>query len=293
MMTAPSRAHKAQGQSAAVPDRATTGRRRSGVPAYLRDAPARQLGLSPKAWTWVLVVAAAAVIEIAPRTGWVDPFSLVPLSAWVRTAISLLGDGEFWATALLPTLTAMGLAAALSIVSGVMLGWVLWRLPLVRRAVDPWMTTYYAIPTFALYPLLVAVLGVGMLPIVLLATLFAVVAVAVNTLAGFDAVPPTAERLSRSLLLTRRQHFRKVLFPSALPGIIVGVRLALSYSIISVLASEFILASRGLGRYIAVAYNNFAVDEMYAGVLLVLGIAVSANALVSMLIRRITWLEAS
>jgi NitT/TauT family transport system permease protein len=291
MMTAPSRARLASGQSIAEPDGATPDRGRSGVPAYLRDAPDRQLGLSPKAWSWVLVAAAAAVLEVAPRSGWVDPFSLVPLSAWVSTAISLLADGDFWGTALLPTLTAIGLAAVSSIVSGVMLGWGLWRLPFARRAVDPWMTTYYAIPTFALYPLLVAVLGVGMLPIVLLATLFAVVAVAVNTLAGFDAVPPTAERLSRSLLLTRRQHFRMVLFPSALPGIIVGVRLALSYSIISVLASEFILASRGLGRYIAVAYNNFAVAEMYAGVLLVLGIAVSANAAVSLLIRRITWLD--
>lgn len=291
-MTAPS-AHKVPGGALAERDTASPSRRRSSVPAYLRDAPTRALGLSARAWTWLIVAVAATVIEVAPRAGWVDPFSLVPLSASARTAVSLLADEAFWATALLPSLAAMGLAAALSIVSGVLLGWVLWRLPLVRRAVDPWMTTYYAIPTFALYPLLVAVLGVGMVPIVLLATLFAVVAVAVNTVAGFDAVPSTAQRLSRSLLLTRRQHFRKVLFPSALPGIIVGVRLALSYSIISVLASEFILASRGLGRFIAVAYNDFAVEQMYAGVLLVLAIAVSANTVVSLLIRRVKWLEAT
>jgi NitT/TauT family transport system permease protein len=292
-MTAPIPARTSPGESVAVVTATSQGRLPSGVPAYLREAPTRQLGLSARAWTWLIVAAFAVVIEVAPRAGWVDAFSLVPLSESLRKAVSLLGEADFWATALVPTLSAMVLAAALSIVLGVLLGWVLWRLTLVRRAVDPWLTTYYAIPTFALYPLLVAVLGVGMLPIVLLATLFAVVAVAVNTLAGFDAVPPTAEKLSRSLLLTRGQHFRMVQFPSALPGIIVGVRLALAYSIISVLASEFILASRGLGRYIAVAYNNFAVDAMYAGVLLVLAIAVSANALVSRLIRRIAWLEAS
>lgn len=292
-MTVPGRTEGLPGTSVdglVPPD---TGRSRSSVPAYLRDTPRSALGLSARTWTWLIVAAAAAVVEIAPRAGWVDPFNMVPLSMSVRKAVTLLSDSDFWATALLPSLSAMALAAMLSIVSGVILGWLLWRLPLLRRAVDPWLTTYYAIPTFALYPLLVAVLGVGMLPIVLLATLFAVVAVAVSTVAGFDAVPSTVERLSRSLLLTRRQHFLKVLFPSALPGIVVGVRLALSYSIISVLASEFILASRGLGRYIAVAYNAFAVAEMYAAVLIVLVIAISANALVSFSIRRVAWLEAS
>lgn len=270
----------------------TSKRRRSVVPSYLRDAPARQLGMRPRTWTWLIVAVAAIVVEAAPRAGWVDSFSLVPLSEMVRTAVSLLADGDFWTTGLLPTMLAIVLSAAISIASGILLGWILWRLPTVRRAFDPWLTTYYAIPTFALYPLLVAVLGVGLLPIVLLATLFAVVAVAVNTVAGFDAVPPTVERLSRSLRLNRREHFLKIQFPSALPGIVVGVRLAISYSIISVLAAEFILATSGLGRFIAVAYNSFAVDSMYAGVLIVIIIAVSANGLVSGVIRRIGWLEA-
>lgn len=238
----------------------------------------RRLGLGSKAWTSVVVLVAAALLEIGPRAGLVDPFSVVPLSTMLSQAVTLVGDGSFWSQTLLPSLVAITLSFAIATVVGVGFGLLLWRFRLVRHAVDPWLTAYYAIPTFALYPLLVALLGVGLIPIVLLGALFAVVAVITATLTGLDATPPSVLRLADSLRLSARQKALKVLLPAALPQIVVGVRLALSYSLIGVLASEFVLSTRGLGHFISLAYNDFAFPNMYAGILLVLVLAAVVNA---------------
>jgi NitT/TauT family transport system permease protein len=239
----------------------------------------RRAGLTARAWTFVLGIGVAAFLELAPRVGLVDPFSVVPLSEMAVELASLLQTGDFWSTTLAPSLSAIVLSFALAIVLGVTTGIALWEVPAARRIVEPWLTVYYAIPTFALYPLVVAVVGVGLGPIVLLGTMFAVVAVIASTLAGLDATPATVIRLADSLQLSAYQRATKILVPAARPHILTGSRLALSYALIGVLASEFVLSTSGLGHFISRAYNDFAFADMYAGVLLVLLIAGGVNAL--------------
>lgn len=248
----------------------------------------RRLGLPPAAWTAAGVIVIAALLEAAPRLGWVDTFSLVPLSEMATRAAELLTEPAFWEKDLLPSLVGIAASFVLAVVGGILSGLALWRFPMARRAVDPWLTTYYAIPTFALYPLLVVVLGVGTLPIVLLGTLFAIVAMISATMDGLDSTPRSVLRLAQVLELSGVQRAVKVLLPAALPQISVGVRLALSYSLIGVLASEFVLSTRGLGHFISDSYNDFAIADMYAGVLIVFVLALAVNVGLGSLIGRRT-----
>lgn len=246
----------------------------------------RRLGLGVRGWTSVGVVAIAALLELAPRAGLVDAFSLVPLSEMAGRALQLLVDPTFLTEDLLPSLAAIAASFSLAAVLGVLLGLVTWAVPAVRRALDPWLATYYAIPTFALYPLLVVVMGVGVAPIILLGTLFAIVAMISATTDGLDSIPRSTLRLMESLRMPRLQRVTKVLLPAALPQISVGLRLALSYSMIMVLASEFVLSTRGLGHFISNAYNDFAIADMYAGVLLVFALALVLNIAFARLLTR-------
>lgn len=225
-------------------------------------------------------------LELPPRVGLVDPFSLVPLSEMAFRAVTLLGDPRFLTEDLLPSLFAIGASFVLAVVIGILIGLLIWASPLVRKIVDPWLATYYAIPTFALYPLLVVLLGVGLLPIILLGTLFAVVAMISATVDGLDAIPRAVLRLTEVLRMGTVQRVFKVLLPAALPQINVGLRLALSYSLIMVLASEFVLSTSGLGHFISNAYNDFAITDMYAGVLLVFALALGLNALFAAALKR-------
>ncbi len=215
-----------------------------------------------------------------------DTFALVPLSAMVLRALALLIDPVFLETDLVPSLLSIGVSFVLAVGAGILMGVLIWAFPWMRKIFDPWLATYYAIPTFALYPLLVALMGIGVLPIVLLATLFAVVAMISATVDGLDAIPRSIIRLTAVLRLTRSQRMFKVLLPAALPQISVGLRLALSYSLIMVLASEFVLSTRGLGHFISNAYNDFAITDMYAGVLLVFALALGLNSAFAAALRR-------
>ena len=159
---------------------------------------------------------------------------------------------------------------------------------MLRRIVDPWLTVYYAIPTFALYPMLVVIAGVGLVPIVLLGTLLAIVAVVTSTMDGLDSTPRIALRLSDSLQLYPLERTMKILLPSAVEQINIGLRLALSFSIIGVLASEFILSTHGLGHFISNASEDFAMGDMYGGIVLVLVLAFGLNFAFSSLLRKRT-----
>lgn len=248
----------------------------------------RRLGLTPRGWITVGSLALMALLEFSPRLGWIDAFSMPPLSTMLVHAGELLVDGNFWAQDLLPSLIAMAWCFVLASSIGIVSGLLLWRFPMVRRVFDPWLTTYYAIPIFALYPILVVIAGVGMVPIVALGTSLAVVSVITATMDGLDATPRFALRLSASLQLSPVARTMKILLPAAVEQINVGLRLALSFSIIGVLASEFILSTSGLGHFISDAYDNFAIADMYGGILLVIALALALNLLFGALLNKRT-----
>jgi NitT/TauT family transport system permease protein len=235
---------------------------------------------------WGVVLAALAVLELVPRLGLVNPISLVPLSDMVATLWTLATDGTL-GPHMLTTLGAIVAAFAASVVTGVPLGVLLWRAERVRRIVQPYLTTYYAIPIFAFYPLFIAVLGLGAGPVVLIAWAWAVVAVVLNTVIGLNAVSPVYVKVGRSLALSRTRMFTRVYFPAATPYVFTGFKLAASYAVIGVVASEFIQAEQGLGWFVAFSYNSFAITNMYAGIVLILVFAVIVNSLLLRVEQRI------
>ncbi|WP_199434771.1 ABC transporter permease [Qaidamihabitans albus] len=237
--------------------------------------------------TRTLVIAAAlALLEIAPRAGMVDALTLVPLSDMVVTLGGGIGSGE-----MLPHLFSTGAmilgSFVLAGVSGVVIGYLLWRYTGLRRALDPYLTSYYALPVFAFYPVLVAIFGLNRTPVVLLAWAYASVAVITNAAIGFDSVHTVHLKTARVYQLSAWQTLRRVQLPAAAPHVFAGLKLAVTYSVIGVIASEFILATQGLGWLVSFNYNSFALAEMYASILLVMAVAVLVTSAVSLLERRL------
>jgi NitT/TauT family transport system permease protein len=141
------------------------------------------------------------------------------------------------------------------------------------------LASYYSVPTFVFYPLLVAMLGLNMTPLVVLGVLSAAPAMVIATLAGLDGVPPVLRRVARVQRLGPVQTLRLVVLPAALPALFGGIKLALSYALIGVIAGEFILSGSGLGYAISFAYQSFDNRTMYGLMLFVLLVAVGANGL--------------
>jgi ABC-type nitrate/sulfonate/bicarbonate transport system permease component len=193
-------------------------------------------------------------------------------------AWNLLVSGRYTQDILL-TLGSVGLAAVLGIVGGFGLGYALFRLPRLRRALDPLLASYYAIPTFIFYPLFIVLFGLNRLPLVAIGFIFAVVAMAINTLTGFERVPPVLRRTARALRLTEPATLVQITMPACAPYLLTGAKLVIAYSFIGVIAGEFVLSGDGVGHQIAFAYNNFDNPTMYGLMLLLIGFVSAFNML--------------
>jgi NitT/TauT family transport system permease protein len=216
-----------------------------------------------------VVAGAVLLLEAASRLGWIDPVSFIPPSRMAASAWTILATGTY-NTDIMLTLSAAGLAVLMAVVFGFLFGVLLFKLPRLRRVLDPLLLSYYAVPIFVLYPMLIVLFGLNRWPLVALGFLFAVVAMAVNTLNGLERVPAVLLRTARMLRMGRANEVRLITLPASLPFVFTGVKLAIVYAFIAVIGGEFVLSGAGFGYQIAYAYNNFDNPTMYGLMLLLL-----------------------
>ena len=201
---------------------------------------------------------------------------MIPPSAMARSLWKILASGKF-AHDIAATLANVAVAIAAAMLAGVLAGTTLQSLPWLRRIFDPLFATYYAIPMYAFYPLLIVVFGLGDWPQIAIGFLLAVAAVIINTLNGLDRVPPVLLKSARIYRLGALRTALRVRLPYAAPWLFTGFKLAVAYAFIGVIGAEFITSSRGIGYEISFAYNNFDNAVMYAMILFILALVIAMN----------------
>jgi NitT/TauT family transport system permease protein len=167
----------------------------------------------------------------------------------------------------------LGLAAAaiVGVPLGILMGWR----ARVGYALDPLMTVFYASPLVALAPLVVIFFGVGVSGKTIIVFTLAVFPFVFNVASGVRVVDRLLIDVVRSLGGRERDIYVKVLFPSVLPYIVAGARIAVGRALIGVLVGEFFAASEGIGYAISRFGDIFAIDRMFACILTVMVIAVA------------------
>jgi NitT/TauT family transport system permease protein len=218
----------------------------------------------------VVLIAAIAALELLCRFGWIDRMTMIPPTEMVDALWAMLRSGSA-SDDIQYTLDNMLAAIVLSVTIGFVAGTAIHAVPRLRSVLDPLLASYYAVPIFVFYPLLIVLFGITNLPLIIIGAMFGVVAMIVNTLTGLDRVPRAFAKSARLFRLGRIQELYLVSLPSAGPHFITGLKFSIVYSVIGVIAGEFILSSRGIGYRIAFAYNNFDTRAMYALMLLLIG----------------------
>ncbi len=224
-----------------------------------------------------IVVAVVGGYELLTQLRLLDSFTFVPLSQMVTRLGADLADAEFRQLHLYPTLVQVLAAFALSAVVGLFVGILLWRSDLLNHAIQPYLLLLYAIPSFALYPIFISIFGMGSLAVILAAALSGIPAMVMNTAVGFRQTRESLVKVGRALALSTRKMLMHIFFPAAWPYIFTGLRLAAVYSLIGVIATQFILSARGVGFNVSHHYNNFELDGMYASILLILAFSITVT----------------
>jgi NitT/TauT family transport system permease protein len=227
-----------------------------------------------------VVVGAILLLEGLCRVGVIDHLTMQPPSEMLRDLVRLLASGSMNA-AMLKTLTNVTISFVLSVVVGIAFAVAIHDRRAIRQGLEPLFATYYAIPVYAFYPLLIILFGLGDIPQIMIGFMLAVVAVIVNTLSGLDRVSRVLMKTARVYRLGPIATALKITLPSAAPYLLTGVKLAVAYAFIGVIGAEFIMSQTGLGYEISFAYNNFDDAIMYPLIVLIIVISTVVNMTLS------------
>ncbi len=235
----------------------------------------------------VAVVALLVLWETLPRTGIVDRTFLPPFSVVFQALLDLAANGQLATdiqASLTRSLSGFALAVAISVPLGLLIGWY----KPVSDVLNPLLQVFLNTAALALLPVFVLILGIGetsKIAIVLYACTWPIL---LNTISAVRNVDPTLLRLAKSMNLPPLRVFQKVILPASVPMIFTGVRLAGAVAIVVVVAAEMVGAKAGLGFLINSSQYNFAIPQMYAGIVTISVIGVVFNQLLVVLERRFT-----
>jgi NitT/TauT family transport system permease protein len=233
-----------------------------------------------------LVVGTLLVLELLCRLRIIDRITMIPPSEMLHALWQILQSGRY-NDDIVFTVTNTAAAIVLSIVGGFLAGAVLHAMPRLRRVAEPLLAAYYAVPIFVFYPLLVVAFGVGRASLIAMGALFGVVAMIVSTMLGLDRVPSVIAKTATTMKLDPWTSLVLIRLPAAGPHLVTGIKLAVAYSVIAIVAGEFILATAGIGKRIAFGYNDFDNRTMYGMLLLLLTMVMVINGVLSAWERRL------
>lgn len=231
--------------------------------------------------SWQLPAARIAVPLLA-LLGWqlVHPVTgLVPAPAeTVRELVAGFTDGWIY-EGLSATASAVGVGFVLGTVVAFPLGYLMGSSRTLTAIFEPLVAGTFAVPRVILYPILLAVFGVGLQAESAMVAISAFFPILMSTAAAVRNVSPSLHKLGRSLNAGRLQIARKIVIPDAAPSIMVGIRIGFSIAFIAAIIAELFAAKDGLGLMISKSYAVMDLPRMYAVVLLVMAAAFAGNTL--------------
>ena len=199
------------------------------------------------------------------RTGYWSPYLLPSPSTVYETAIYLLTTDLLWKHILVSLARVVGgflLACTLAIPLAIFLG--------MRPRLWPWFSPilnfFRHIPPLALIPILILWLGIGeatKLSIIILASFFPIF---LNSENGIRNADFRLIEVGKSLDYSAPEIFRRIILPSSLPAIALGMRLGMGYSWRALIGAEMIAASSGLGYLILDAEQMSRSDIVIVGI---------------------------
>ncbi len=235
-----------------------------------------------------LIMIGLLIWEILPRTGIINPILLPTFSLTIITIKNLILSGELQVhllASLQRSVAGFGLALVVGISLGLIMGWY----NRIERHTDLLVQSLRNTSTFALMPIFIIFLGIGEVSKVAIIFFGAVWPILINTISGVKSVDPLFIKAARSMGVNDTELFKKVILPASVPSIMAGVRLGVKIAIMVVIAAEMIAANSGMGYFIQYARTIFQTDQVYAGVLVMTVLGLTANYLMVWIEKKATY----
>lgn len=179
------------------------------------------------------------------------------------------------------------LGYVIGVACGVVGGYTFGRSPWLARIFEPYVMAFYGVPKIALAPLFIIWFGIGMGSKIALASIMVFFLVFYNVFAGVRSVDRELVNLTLVMGANQRQLTYHVFLPAAAPFVMLGMRLAIPYSVIGVIVGEFTSSAQGLGLFIHESSSTYDPAGVFAGIAILLAFVATANVLAGLLERRL------
>lgn len=224
--------------------------------------------------TWrpaILLLAIGVLWWVATEFGWVASYLVPSPGATWETMIS--NAGYLWDNTLVTmyeTLIGFGLAVAFGLLAAVIMVYS----STMEKTFYPILLFAQVVPKIAVAPLFIVWLGFGMPSKILVAVLIAFFPVVISGVAGLRAVDPEMLQLAATMDASPRQTFMKIRFPTALPHIFSGLKVAATMAVTGAVVGEFVGSNAGLGFVIQQATGFLDTAMLFSGLIImsVLGV---------------------
>jgi ABC-type nitrate/sulfonate/bicarbonate transport system permease component len=225
---------------------------------------------------WVCI-ALVLLWEGSVRLARVPSYVLPAPSDVVR---ALFSDGPALALHAWVTVGEAASGLLIALLCALALGILMDAFPAFRRSVYPILVVTQTVPMIVLAPILIIYLGFGLAPKILTVVLMCFFPVAVSFADGMREMDPAYDHLVRSFGASKLQAYGLVKIPYALTSLISGLKVAATYSISGAVVGEWIGAQSGLGYYLLRVKNGYALDKMFACVLVIVILSIAMNGVV-------------
>ncbi len=225
---------------------------------------------------------ALALWELAARLAappWLPPASAV-LAAWWHLA----STGQLLALA--STAATLGIGLGVVFGAGAALTLVVALSGVMEEALTPFFNAALSIPTIALIPVYMLLWGLSDVTRVVTVVSFALVPLVVIWVVAARDLPSDLLEMARSFNASPTRRLVSVVLPAAAPVLITGVRIAVVQGIKGVVSAEILIGVIGIGRLLQTATLTFDLARLYALILTLLVLSITAYFLLQMLERR-------
>ena len=248
--------------------------------------------LVPAGQQRLLGVASVAAVIVAwatlAATGWLTKNQL-PSPLEVANAMSYLawydGKSQLWA-ATLWSVGRVATASALVMIIGIPLGVLMGASPKVNAVVSPLIDPFRSAPVAALLPIMVMWFGLGELMKISFLFVGSIVYLTPLVRDAIRAVPEGYLVSAKDIGATQWECVRKVLVPLAMPRIMDAIIVGVSVSWTYITVAEYVNAQEGLGQLIANARRSSAMDQVFAGIIVIIAVALITYQMLMWLKRR-------
>jgi taurine transport system permease protein len=246
-------------------------------PAALKTSAFKVPGAGNSATISIVTVLVLLVLWfLVTNLGWVKPLFLPSPQAVFRQFYEYLtGQANdkplmhHFAASMFRVFSAFALACVTAIPIGIAMG----MSRVARGIFDPPLEFYRPLPPLAYLPLIIIWFGIDELPKVLLIFLSCFAPLALAARSGMRSASQEQINAAYSMGASYLQVIRHVILPSALPDILVGMRIAIGFGWTTLVAAEMVAANLGLGQMVLNASNFLRTDIVVMGIIVIGGVA--------------------